>query len=219
MNPQYKIVIFDMDGTFIDSRKFHRQVFYRFFHECVQPVSMEEVDAGIGNTVRDIFQSVHIEENRYKELFSKLDYFCRTQIDGLVKEIGLAPDIHETLDSIRNIGIKTAVVTNSMQSVAERILKIHNLEEKFEFVSGADIESIDKNDRCEAVRKKAAAKKKEVLYAGDSKSDIVLADKMEYAGCFVDTPLSWCEDKEYVISVLKPDHTVKCLSEIVNIIL
>lgn len=218
MIPQFKLIIFDMDGTFIDSKKFHRQVFYRYFHKCVMPVSMEEIDAGIGNTVRDIFQSCRIREERFPELFQKLDHFCRTQIDDLVKEIKIAPDIHETLDAISKMGVTTAVVTNSMQCVAERILALHDLNRYFSFVSGADIESIDKKDRCEAVRKKAGVMKKKVLCAGDSGSDILLAKKLGYAGCFADTDLSWCEDKEYVASVLRPDYIVKHLSEITNII-
>ena len=48
MIDQYKIVMFDMDGTFIDSRKFHAEVFYRFFQQRIMPVSMKDVEAGIG---------------------------------------------------------------------------------------------------------------------------------------------------------------------------
>lgn len=215
---RYKIIMFDMDGTFIDSKNFHTKVFYRFFNQYVMPVSWEAVETGIGNTVRDIFQSLSVPEVQFEELFAKLDSFCCTQIDDLVQEIDVAFDIEKTLKAIRKKGIKTAVVTNSMRCVTERILKLHKLEKYFSYVSGADIESLNKNQRCDAVRTQALAEKAEVLYVGDAESDIVLANEMGYDGCFVDSSLSWCRNREYVRSVLKPDYTVKNLYEIVNII-
>lgn len=218
MIDQYKIVMFDMDGTFIDSRKFHAEVFYRFFQQRIMPVSMKDVEAGIGNTVRDIFQSFGIEERMFPQLFLELDAFYRTQIDDLIEQIELVPDIKDTLDALKEQGISTAVVTNSMYSVVERILEIHHLEDRFKIVSGADIESLNKNKRCEKVRLQAEAKPREVLYVGDAKSDVVLAKQMGYKSCFTDTSISWCNNKEYVISKLRPDYTVNNLFQITGIV-
>ena len=214
-----KIVMFDMDGTFIDSRKFHANVFYRFFNQCVMPVSMKDIEAGIGNTVRDIFQSFGIEEEKFEQLFSELDIFCRTQVDDLIEKIGIAPDMKETLAVLQKRGIITAVVTNSMQCVVERILEIHHLTSQFAIISGADIESLNKNKRCEAVRLKTDANKQEVLYVGDALSDVILAKELGYKSCFADTAISWCKDKDYMLTVLRPDYTVKKLFEITDIVL
>lgn len=215
---KYKLIMFDMDGTFIDSKSFHTKVFYQYFNESVMPVTMEETASGMGNTVRDIFQSLKIEEERFPELFEKLDAFCRTQIDDLIKKIETAEDIGKTLKVIRGHGIKTAVVTNSMQCVADRILELHDLKKYFSFVSGADLKSLNKNERCEAIRNELALGKNEVLYVGDAESDMMLAENMGYDSCFADTVLSWCRDKDYVMSVLKPTYTVKKLYEITEII-
>lgn len=215
---RYKLIMFDMDGTFIDSRSFHEKVFYRFFNECVIPVTMEKVAAGIGNTVRDIFQSMGLDEREFTKLFGELEVFCLTRIDDLIKEIYIAEDIRKTLEIVEQCGIKTAVVTNSMQCVADRILKLHDLTNHFSAVSGADITSLNKNQRCETVRKRLGAEKEKVLYVGDAESDIVLADSMGYDGCFADTPLSWCRRKDYTVSVLKPTYIVERLYEITGIL-
>ena len=127
----------------------------------------------------------------FPQLFLELDAFYRTQIDDLIEQIELAPDIKDTLDALKEQGISTAVVTNSMYSVVERILEIHHLEDRFKIVSGADIESLNKNKRCEKVRLQAEAKPREVLYVGDAKSDVVLAKQMGYKSCFTDTSISW----------------------------
>lgn len=215
---RYQLIMFDMDGTFIDSRSFHEKVFYRFFNERVMPVTKERVAEGIGNTVRDIFQSLNLDEKVFPELFQELEVFCRTRIDELIKEIYVAEDTLKTLVTLEGYGVKTAVVTNSMQCVADRILKLHGLEKHFSVVSGADITSLNKNQRCEAVRKELGAEKEKVLYVGDAESDIVLAGSMGYDSCFADTPLSWGRDKAYIAFVLKPTYTVGRLYELIRII-
>ena len=52
---RYDLVMFDMDGTLMDSKVFHQEVFYRFLNEYVKPVTREEVEKGLGATVREIF--------------------------------------------------------------------------------------------------------------------------------------------------------------------
>ena len=66
-------VIFDMDGTLMDSKVFHQEVFYRFLNEYVKPVTREEVEKGLGATVREIFDSVGVAEEDLQRLFQKLD--------------------------------------------------------------------------------------------------------------------------------------------------
>lgn len=209
--------MFDMDGTFIDSKEFHTKVFYQYFNRYVMPVDIETVRQGMGNTVRDIFRSLNVEETRFPELFEKLDEFCRTQIDGLIEKIQIAEDIEKTLEGIEAVGIKSALVTNSMQCVAERILEIHNLKKHFSVVSGADLASLNKNRRCEKIRKEMGLERKQILYVGDAENDMILAKEMGYDSCFADTVLSWCRDKDYVMSVLRPAYTVKSLYEITEI--
>ena len=77
---RYDLVMFDMDGTLMDSRAFHQKVFYRFLNRYVGNITEEEVRRGIGATVREIFDSAGVPEENLKELFVKLDEFCRTQV-------------------------------------------------------------------------------------------------------------------------------------------
>ncbi len=218
MNNQYKLIMFDMDGTFISSRDFHTSVFYRFFHDRAIPVTVESVRAGMGNTVREIFQSVDAEEEQFPELFSQLDRFCRLQIDDLVQEIPIEPSIWDVLDHIKEHGIKTAVVSNSMQGVVERILEYHDLIRCFDYVSGANLEDISKNNRCREVSLQCGAEPRQVLYVGDAESDIAMSNELGYDSCFADTAFSWCRDREYMQRVLRPCYTVKTLKELTIII-
>ena len=51
---RYDLVMFDMDGTLMDSKVFHQEVFYRFLNEYVKPVTREEVEKRI---CRDSFKN------------------------------------------------------------------------------------------------------------------------------------------------------------------
>ena len=209
-----RIVMFDMDGTFISSKKFHASVFYRFFNKYVKPVEYKEVEKNMGNTVPAIFINFNVDEKRFPELFEKLDVFCKEQIDDLIGTIPVAPDIKETLEAIHEKDIKTAVVTNSMQCVVESILHYFGLTDLFDYISGADIDTCTKNRRCENVRTAVGAEPENVLYVGDAETDIILANELSYVSCFADTPFSWCKDRKYTYEMLRPDMSVKALKEI-----
>lgn len=215
----YKLIMFDMDGTFIDSKDFHTKVFYTFFNKYVKPVSVEQVNMGIGNTVRDIFESFHVPEEEFKILFCKLEQFCREEIKDLICEMKIANDIAGVLDKLRKAGMQTALVTNSMHCIAEQILKYHRLSERFDYISGADFASLTKNVRCEKIRRVANAKPREVLYVGDAEADMILVNDLNYAGCFANTSISWCKDQDYILRVLKPTYCVRNIRELTEIIL
>lgn len=214
-----RLVMFDMDGTFIDSKQFHTEVFFRFFNEYVMPVSLEETGAGMGNTVRDIFRSFHIPEDEFPVLFHRLDYFCRYRIGDLVKDVRVCEGMADVLGRLRMAGMKTAVVTNSMQCVAEEILKTHGLYRSFDYISGADIESMNKKSRCDRVRVMAGVEEKEVFYVGDSEGDLVLAGDMGYGSIFADTEISWCRDRKYVLEQLRPDGVVKDVRDLPDLLM
>lgn len=70
---RYDFIMFDMDGTIMDSRDFHRDVLHRFFNQYVGPVSKEDVEIGMGATVWDIFRFFDVDQSRWEVLFYNLE--------------------------------------------------------------------------------------------------------------------------------------------------
>lgn len=215
---EYKLVIFDMDGTFLDSKTFHTEVFYRFFRQYIGSVSRSAVAKNMGTTVKDIFMNFQIPERDFEDLFHKLERFSVCCVDDILSEIRVGEGIYETLTEIRKRNVRTALVTNSMQPITEQMLKFHGLFPLFDIISGADIDSIDKSVRCEKALEKTQAARDKVILIGDAESDMCLANKMGYDSCFADTEISWYRDKEYIMRVLRPTCTVQHLKEIPSII-
>lgn len=208
----YDLVMFDMDGTLMDSREFHQEVFYRFLNQYVGPVTRPQVRRGMGDTVREIFDSVGVPETELEMLFRKLDDFCRNEVDGLAAQIPVVPGTRELLEALKQKGIKRALLTNSMEAVSERMLAANGLLEYFDAISGADFYSVNKIERCSRLEKRMGAKR--VLYVGDTEKDIELAHSMGYDCCFAETEFGWYADREYIFQVLKPEYAVTDIKEI-----
>ena len=212
------LIMFDMDGTFMSSRPFHAKVFHRFLNRHGHPLTLEEARDRMGATVRDIFTQCGVVEEEMEELYAKLDEFVQSGIDDLVREIPEAEGIHEAMAAIKASGAHTAVVTNSMQYVAERMLTLHGLRPFFDVVSGADPHSVDKVARFEAVIEHFKAEREKVIYIGDTEGDIELAHKVGCLACFAKTPISWYQNLDYINAVLRPEYTFESFYELPGVL-
>lgn len=215
---KYELIIFDMDGTFIDSKEFHAKVFFDFFQKNCVPVTYEYCYRSIGKTVRQVFEAVDLlitEYNRYYDLLN--DYYMNegTHIIHLTK---VAEDFKKFLSQVKKYGIKTAVITNSLNCVTEQILKYHSLNMEFDNVIGADKESLDKISRCKALLKQRKILPEKVLLVGDTESDIELANYLGIDACFAKTSIAWYQDSDYIEKELKPCMIVKDYLEFSNIL-
>lgn len=212
---RYDLVMFDMDGTLMDSKSFHYEVFYRFLNERVMPVTREQVERGLGTTVREIFDSVGVKEERMESLFQELNVFCSSAgVAELARKIPAAKGIREMLEGLKAKGIRRALVTNSMETVTRQMLAAHGLSDCFEMISGADFYSLDKVERCSKVKKTLGAER--ILYVGDAENDMELADSQGYDACFARLPFGWCKDAERLQQKWRPVIVIEQLEKLLN---
>lgn len=214
---KHKLVMFDMDGTFIDSRNFHTHIFYEFFKKYWKEVPYDKVSSGVGTSVRVLFEIAQISEDLMEPYFRRLDEFYENESLEMIKKIKLADGIKELLENLKERGVKRAVVTNSLQSVADEILRVHGLSDKFDLVLGADMYSKDKIQRCRIIEERLGVASSGILFVGDSEEDMMLANTMGYQGCFLDTRIAWYKDKEYILSELKPAYVVDSIKQVAEL--
>jgi phosphoglycolate phosphatase len=133
-----KIVIFDMDGTLLDSKKdITISVNHvRDLHYNLAPLSEEFIVEAINMEVRNLshlFYETEVYHERDKELFeSHYELQC-------IKNVYLYEGIREMLERLVSFGIKISVATNAPTQFALRMLEHLGVKNLFDVIIGADM--------------------------------------------------------------------------------
>lgn len=168
-------IIFDFDGTLIDSKPGVAFSFKKVVKELSsQEIDDEEVSRLIGSPLVQII-SVLLKTNdqtvisRGSELFKK--YYSE---EGIRLNV-VYPGIEKMLTTLKNQFCQLFVVSNKIESFMKKILKQHNLEKYFTFIRGTD--GADKQSKkAEYIREimtRYKLKNTETVIVGDTENDIL----------------------------------------------
>jgi phosphoglycolate phosphatase len=132
-----KVVIFDMDGTLLDSQKditisvnYVREVNYN-----LPPLSEKYIVDVINMEVRNLpklFYNTEVYEDRARDIFEEHYY------EQCIQNPYLYEGVEETLRKLKNSGIKVSVATNAPTKFAHRMLSHLNVADIFDVIVGAD---------------------------------------------------------------------------------
>ena len=176
---KYKAVIFDVDGTLLDtSEGVLASVKYTIKKFGFRELSDEKLRTFIGPPIQrsfaqhynlegDIIQDIAtVFRNRYKDY----DLLKAVPYDG----------IFELMDSLGKAGIKVAVATYKRQDYAEKIMREFGFYEYTDIVCGADHENkLSKKDIiCNALKLCGIDNYKDAVMVGDSDNDAIGASQI-----------------------------------------
>ncbi|MDY0117850.1 MAG: HAD family hydrolase [Sulfurimonadaceae bacterium] len=133
-----KVVIFDMDGTLIDSKKditcsvnYVRQEIYKLTPLTEQFI-VEAINMHERNLPR-LFYATETYEKRARNLFES-HYFEQCILNPYLYE-----GIEQTLESLLASGVKMSVATNAPTQFAQRMLEHLGVAKQFDVIIGADM--------------------------------------------------------------------------------
>jgi len=123
MSRRFKAVLFDMDGTLIDSMKYHVIAWKQAFAESgYYPEDIEfYLNEGVKHpiTVRDRLKKIGVN-NPDEETVKKI-YTRKREIFDEIVDIQPTEDVPELLDMLKG-KVKLGVVTGGIRSVVDRVL-------------------------------------------------------------------------------------------------
>ncbi|MBP2653176.1 MAG: ppaX [Firmicutes bacterium] len=131
---RYKGILFDLDGTLLDTNKLIIESFQHTFKvHYNREVDLDVVRAYFGRPLRAALE--YLGPDKIDELTRTYREFNAANHDRLT---GIFPGVAETIKSLYEQDIRLAVVTSKMQARARKGLELFDLEKYFCTIVGCD---------------------------------------------------------------------------------
>ena len=180
-----KVIIFDLDGTLIDSAPDLAGAINHMLKSLNQDTfDIDIIHEWVGNGAQVLVKRALsgdkiIDENIDEDLFKKaLDVFLEFYAQNLSVDTVTYPNVPQTLQTLKENGYRLAIVTNKPFDFVTPILKDLEMIDLFEYFIGGDSLSKKKPDSmpllhvCDTLNVTV----EECVMVGDSKNDILSAN-------------------------------------------
>jgi len=208
-----KLLIFDLDGTLIDSVPDLTDAINKTFDELgINKVTEEEVRNYLGNGAKTLIERALKNDNT--ELFQKaLKIFKNHYKNSVCVKTSLYPGVKETLEKIPH---KKAIVTNKPYEFVGEILKTLEIDEHFEMYIGGESLPEKKPSPLPLlyVCEQMGYKPQNCIMIGDSKNDVIAAKKANIKSVAVNYGYNYGEN----ISVYEPDVVIDDFRKLTEIV-
>ena len=214
-----KLVIFDLDGTLINSiEDLGQAANYALSKNGFPTHSLASYPFFVGNGVRNLIRKALPEENRNDTTIDSLlkdfkEYYDEHNVDSTKPYDG----IMELLKQLQEQGVKLAVASNKYQKATEKIVSQLFPDIKFVSVQGQQDGVNVKPDPSIVfnILGVALVPKAEVLYVGDSGVDMETARR----ACVDSVGVTWGFRSEKELNEYHADRIVHRASDIFDIVM
>ncbi len=175
MHSGLDLLIFDLDGTLIDSKQdLANSVNATRVHMGRDPIDDEVVSSWVGNGAPVLIRRAMDAEAPEADVERALAYFLAYYRDHMLDNTVLYPGIRSGLDELRDAGLKMAVLTNKPVRFSQTLVAGLGIDAHFFQVYGGNSFEQKKPDPIgiETLCKEAGAAAGRTLMIGDSPVDI-----------------------------------------------
>jgi pyrophosphatase PpaX len=169
----YKAVLFDLDGTVLDTSDLIISSFKHTFHKHYKKeLALSEIYAFFGKTLRAAME--HLGPDQVEELIQTYREYSLAHHDQMITVFS---GVVEAIHTIHEAGIMMAIVTSKTKKTALHGLKLFDLDKYFSVIIGAD-QCQNHKPHPEPIQKallQLQRKPEECLMVGDSPFDLISA--------------------------------------------
>lgn len=205
-------ILFDYDGTIADTA----EIVWKSFGETVSQftghnVTMEEFIEVFGKPLSEMMS--FYSKDRTEEMMSYYREYFTLHQDRLIKPF---PGVTETIIKLKEMGVKTAIVSSRTKSGVEYGLDMFGIKNHIDLVIGLD-DTKNNKPHPEPIFKAINlldAKVEQTLMVGDSPHDIIAAKESGVKSCVV----AWTLFNKEKMYGLGPDYIISDMNELIDII-
>jgi pyrophosphatase PpaX len=168
-----RIVLFDLDGTLIDSTELIVSSFEHTYRAMGRVMTLEQIKADLGMPLRDTLARYFRHEELERALQTYLTFNLERHDEGIRQMAGVAALVHRLSAG----GLRLGVVTSKMRDTALRGLRLCHLDRPFEVVVAKEDTRRHKPDSEPLIYALAAfeADAAACAYVGDTPLDVEAA--------------------------------------------
>ena len=182
----YKAIIFDLDGTLLDTSKDICKVLNKTLsHFSLPNVTLEQTVEYVGNGAKKLIErAVPKDYERVEEVYK---YYSKLFANDDSTLTELYEGEAQALKTFKDLGIKLAIVTNKPQDATETVCNQHLSEYGFDFIAGNNGKFALKPDPALALYAMGnlGVKAEECLFVGDGETDVLTAKNANMDGVSV----------------------------------
>lgn len=203
------LVIFDLDGTLIDTKQEILAVFSQAFENLGKKLDYSKMEKNIGLPLEELLEALLGKyDKRFEEEIKRIYYSHRE------RKIRIFPGLDEL---IKNDGFKKAILTSKRRKTALTDLKYLGIDNYFPIIIGAD--DVEKRKPCkegiEKIIELANCKdRKKVFMVGDTEMDILAAKRAGVKSVAV----TWGFRDENFLKKYEPDYIARNSKELKDIL-
>ena len=175
-----KVVIFDLDGTLIDSLPdIDDNINLMLSHYGYPSVNINETRQNIGNGARNLVKgSIHTTLTK-EELDERLAYYNQIYNASGSPKTGLFDGVEELIYELKNRGYKIAILTNKPHESTVRVYNKYLSQFEFDMVVGACdlVKHKPDPDGALFILNALNAEPKDAYFIGDGETDVLTSIK------------------------------------------
>lgn len=212
-----ELLIFDLDGTLIDSKlDLAKSVNATRAHMGMGPLDLELVSTYVGSGAPVLIRRALGPNASESDIEEALEFFLEHYREHCLDHTGLYPEVRESLDRLRDSGKRLAVLTNKPISMTRSIVEGLRMARHFFQVYGGNSFDFKKPHPIgvEMLRAESGTDRENTLMVGDSSVDIQTARNAGVRGCGVTYGFA-----PETLADPKPDLLVDRMSELADWVL